>query len=315
VATLPAVASYARGNAPISQRLRSVLTTHGTAYEGFFNVVSARYFETLEIPIVRGRTFTDAEAHSAAKVVVVSAATARTLWPGRDPIGELVDVEASGRARLTNAMTPGASVVIGVARDAQMTNLGQIPPVYAYVPGESGSLIVHAAGVPSVTATQIRDAARSLDANVLVTATPIEELGAMINAVLGVQLAAKFAGAVGMLALVLTAIGLFGLVAYSVSRRTRELGIRRALGAKSSDVIALVLRDGFRAVLIGGAIGIAAGAAGSRLLSSLLFGMSPLDPLAFGGVVVAMVVVALVACYVPARRAIRIDPLLALKTE
>jgi macrolide transport system ATP-binding/permease protein len=317
---LPGVRGVARADVPLAQRSRVTLTTparDGDAqHEGFFNGVSATFFSTLRIPIVSGRAFTEDEVRTRAAVVVVSEATARNLWGNDDPLGKRVKVAPGGKAA---QLSPGAflasAIVVGVARDAQLTELGHIPPVFAYVPSNDGTLLIRVEGdVPQMVAS-IRDITRGIDPNALVTATPIAELIFSRTSLSGVQAAAVFAGAIGALALALAAIGIFGLLAYSVSRRTHELGIRRALGARGGDVVALVLRDALRVVAFGSVIGVVVGAAGTRLLRALLFGMSPLDPLAYGGVALVMIVVALIACYVPARRAMRVDPLLALKAE
>ena len=313
IAALPGTRSIARGDLPLVQRARAIIKVDGKATSGYYNGVTPSFFDAFSIPIVRGRAFTDDELRAKTPVVVVTEATARTLWGNDDPLGKHVTIAPVGKAaRQAPIVTSG--VVVGVARDAQLVELGRIPLTYAFVPEPDGSLVVRAVDATR-TVAGIRDAARSIDANALVTTTPLDELIFTRTAISGVQVAAVFAGAIGALALVLAAIGIFGLTAYSVSRRTRELGIRRALGARESDVVALVLRDGMHVIMLGAFVGVLLGAAATRVFASLLFGMSPIDPLAYGGVAVVLVIVAAIACFVPARRAAKVDPLIALRAE
>ncbi|MGH9888091.1 MAG: ABC transporter permease [bacterium] len=317
---IPEARAIARGDLPLVQRARMKLTTTGkngdVTRDGYFNGVTPAYFDAFGIPIVRGRAFSDAERKAKARVAVVTEATARNLWGSDEPLGQRVTIAPTGKVAKA---FPGAFaepvVVVGVARDAQITEIGVVPQIYVYVPGSEGSLVMRVDGDVARVAAAVRGVGRSLDANALVTATPLEELIFTRTAISGAQAAAVFAGAIGVLALVLAAIGIFGLVAYSVARRTHELGVRRALGARAQDVVSLVVLDGLRAVRLGAVVGVALGAFATRLLSSLMFGMNPIDPLAYGGVAVVMSVVASLACYVPARRAARVDPLTALKSE
>jgi ABC-type antimicrobial peptide transport system permease subunit len=152
-------------------------------------------------------------------------------------------------------------------------------------------------------------------ATCLLTATPLSEMIASNGGVYDVRVAMGFATAIGALALILASVGVFGLMAYTVAQRRRELGIRVALGARGIDIVRLAVGQGLRVVSAGAAIGVVLGAAGTRLLRALLFGMSALDPVVYGGVALVVGTIALIACYVPARRAVRVDPLAALKAE
>ena len=320
--SLPGVRVVARGDIPLMQRMRVTLTTPATssspavAREGYFNRVSTTYFAAFGIPIVRGRGFTIEEADARSPVVIVSEATARTIWGADDPLGKTLKVTPVGKAAVMfrSSLFESAKVV-GVARDAQLVELGHIPPVYAYVPANDGSLIVAAAGSPHGLMPAVRDLGRSMDANALVTPALLENRLATQTSISATKVAAAFAAGIGALALTLAAVGIFGLIAYAVAQRTRELGIRRALGAQGGDVVRLVLHDGLRVVGIGVVVGVLLGALSTRLLSALLYGMSPLDPIAYAAVGAMMGLASAIAAFIPARRAMKVDPLIALKAE
>jgi macrolide transport system ATP-binding/permease protein len=267
------------------------------------NYVSPEYLALLNIPLVRGRDFTPAEISSGAAVMIPTESTARRLWPGQDPIGR--DIE-SDKTQFQ---------VIGVARDTQVSHIGRSDETYVYLPAGpkqqlKEALLVRAANPVS---SQLRAALRAADPNLAVEIAPLEDnlewwrTPSRLVAILG--------GSLGALALVLAAIGVYGVVSFGISRRIREIGIRTALGADSRVVHKLILTQAMRPVLIGAFIGIAACAAVSRILSSLLWGLSSYDPVAFTVVPVFLIAIALTASYIPARRATRIDPLSALWHE
>jgi len=211
-----------------------------------------------------------------------------------------------------------AFAVVGVARDAQVTRLGEIDPYYLYLPAGSQvqtllELLVRSRADFGSTAAGIQAAVRALDPGLWVRVSPLEanlewwrNLSGFVTAL---------AASLGMLALVLAAVGIYGVVAYFVSRRTREIGIRMALGSSRGEVVGLVLRQGAGLVGLGLAIGIVGAAGLALLLRSLLLGLHPWDPLAFAGVVAALLLASFFACFVPARRATRVDPLVALRHE
>lgn len=319
IGALPGVTSVARGDVPIvGGRFRTTLIVAGSStatHDGYIAAVTPSYFTTLGIPIVRGRAFTDEELQSRAQVVVVSEATARTLWPNDDPIGKTVGVDPKKKGTLAPETRMPAAVVVGVARDAQMVEIAEIPPVYVYAPSARGELLVRADGDVRALVAPIRALWRSVAPSAPVSSVPLSELIAENGGVYDVRFAAGFATVLGALALVLASVGIFGLMAYSVSKQTRELGVRMALGASASDVMSHVLGQGSRVAAIGVVVGLLGGFGATRVISSLLFGMSPLDLPAYAGVVVLIAAVAVIACYLPARRATRIDPLVALKTE
>jgi predicted permease len=319
IAALPGVNSVARGDVPIvGGRFRTTLTVTGSStatHDGYIAAVTPSYFTALGIPIVRGRAFTNDELQSRAQVVVISEATARTLWPNDDPIGKTVGVDPKKKGTLAPETRMPAAIVVGIARDAQTVEIAEIPPVYVYAPSVRGDLLVRADGDVRALIAPIRGLWRTVAPSAPVSSVPLSELIAENGGVYNVRFAAGFAAVLGALALVLASVGVFGLMAYSVAQQTRELGIRMALGAGASDVMSLVLGQGGKVAGIGVAVGLVGGLGATRVISSLLFGMSPLDIPAYAGVVVLIATVAVIACYLPARRATRIDPLVALKTE
>lgn len=307
---------YVRALAEISVPGQAVATDKRQA-RTYFNTVSTDFFATLGIRLVRGRPFSDVEVRDQRPVAVVSEATARALWPDRDPIGQVVSIVPYGKAADfgLEGRFVGARVV-GVARDAQMIKLGMVDRMYAYLPGNDGALLVRTSRPAAELAGEIRALVRSIDPDLIVNTRSLQEIlmsgGSVVE---GARVASVFAAGVGLLSLVLAVVGLFGVTAYSVAQRTREFGIRMALGADRRGVLRLVVRQGLGLVAVGAVLGVLGGAAGSRVLSAMLFGLSPLDPVAYVAVAFFLGGVALVACYVPARAATRVDPVRALRAE
>jgi predicted permease len=269
--------------------------------------VTPQYFSVLELPIVRGRTFTDVEVQdrtAGAVPVIVSEATARNLWSGTDAIGRT----------LISSMLPGQTMqVVGVAADARINSLGTIDPYYIYMPGGSSALLVKSRVGFGATASSLRAVLRGLDPTFAVDVLPLESNLAWWRGLSGII--ATLGAALAILALVLASVGIYGVVAYSVSRRYREIGIRMALGAESRGVLGLILRQTMRPVVAGAMIGFAAAAALSRILTSLLFGVSPADPIGLGGAALLVLVAALAAGILAARPATQSDPTAALRHE
>jgi len=272
------------------------------------NIVSPGFFAILGMPILRGRTFAAAEAQSDARVSVVTESTARRLWPGQDPIGKTFRDEGEKKTYQ----------VVGVVRDAQVSLLGPRDELFFYRPAgpaeQNGlQLLVHSKGGDGATINEIREAARSLDADLVVDVTKLEgnlELWRTPS-----RIVAALSGVLGALALLLASIGVNGVVSYGVSQRIREIGIRVALGADGRDVLRLVLRHALRPVVIGGVVGIVACAGVSKVLSGVLYGIGSHDPVAFVGVPLFLLGIAFLASYIPARRAVRVDPVVALRYE
>jgi macrolide transport system ATP-binding/permease protein len=271
-----------------------------------YNHVTPDYFSVVGIPIVRGRDFTPGETHDAPGIIVTES-TARRLWPGEDP-----------QAKTLREDTGREYSVIGVAKDAQVSHLGELNTTYLYFPSGPQDnvrtyVLVRSAAGFTTTAKAIRDAVQSLDPDVPVDVTGLEDYLEIWRT--PSRIVAALSGALGALALLLASIGVYGTVSYSVSRCVREIGIRMALGADGAEVMRVVLRQAMRPVLIGGLVGMIGCAAVSHLFSSMLFGLSSHDPMAFISVPLFLLAVALLACYIPARRTLRVDPMVALRYE
>jgi len=271
-----------------------------------YNHVSPEYFSVVGIPIVGGRGFQPGEMSNSPGIIVPES-TAQRFWPGEDPLGKALR-EDTGREYS----------VIGVTKDAQVSHLGDVKTPYLYFPAGPQDnvrtyVLVRFAGSFTTVAKGIREAVRSLDPDVPVDVVRLEDYLEVWRS--PSRIVAALSGALGALAVLLASIGVYGMVSYSVSRCVHEIGIRMALGADRTEVMKLVLKQAMRPVLIGGLAGVAACAAVSHVLSSMLFGLSAHDPIAFISVPLLLLVVALVASYIPARRAMCVDPIVALRYE
>ena len=282
----------------------------GESFDADWNVVEPGFFRTLKLPLTRGRDFTDGDTQASLPVAIVNEALAAQYWPGENPIGKQMIVERDGG--------PSALSVVGVTADARLIWLtGTVEP-YVYVPFAQQfiprvAVLVRTGGDRSVV-PEIRALLRNMNPNLPITQSMrLSEVTAI--GVIPQRIAASVAGTMGIIGLLLAAIGIYGVTSYAVSRRTREIGIRIALGADHGNVIRLVLRQGLMLATIGVAIGIVIAAFGSRFLESLLFGVRGLDPVTFAGACLLFAVVTLVASYVPARRATAVDPMVALRNE
>jgi macrolide transport system ATP-binding/permease protein len=277
-----------------------------------YNHVSPEYFSVVGIPIVRGRGF-EPNDWKDGSAIIVTEATARRLWPGEEPLGKTL------APRLVGGSHGPDRVVVGVARDAQVSHLGESDTMYLYFPGgwPADSLrsyvLVRYAGNFTEIANSVRETVRALDAGVPIEVQRIEDNLEVWRA--PSRILTALSGALGALALLLALVGVYGMVSYTVSRSVREIGIRMALGAEGSEVLRLVLGQAMRPVVMGVLFGVAGCAAVSWLLTKLLFGLSARDPIAFVLVPAFLLLVALVASYLPARRALRIDPMVALRYE
>jgi len=288
-----------------------------------YSYITPNYFETLGIPIVRGRTFTPREADGQSPVVVVSEATARRFWPGEDPIGKLLKIGSEkGSTSFPGESDPfiPSSEVIGIARDVRSMDLRKLDESYLYIPLSQSrqwtrTLLVSADGNLTPLLTAIGHEVRHVDANLPVIAAPLNTMVSMDPYFVVSRIGGVLASIVGALGLLLACLGVYGMVSYSVAQRTREIGIRMALGAQSIQVLRVVVSEGFRPILFGVVIGVLASVGVSRALSATLFGLSPLDPLSFIGVSFLLIAIALLATWLPARRATDVDPMVALRYE
>ena len=270
--------------------------------------VSPMYFETLGLPIVRGRVFTPAEVAADAPVAIVNETVARRLWPGVDPLGQQVRADGSNE--------PWREVV-GVAGDAKYLSLTEsfLGGYYLPLPAPSGgTFVIRTTGSPRAVLVSLTDIARDLDPD-LPTAraqTMEERIRRTVNLRRAVV---SLLGVLGALTLLLASVGVYGVAAHGVSMRTREVGIRISLGARARDVLLMIVRENLSLSLFGVAIGLGISAAGAAMLASYLFGVTAADPATFAGGALVLCLVSLLASYLPARRAARLDPLLALRHE
>jgi predicted permease len=282
-----------------------------TSFPADWNAVSPGFFATLKMPLVAGRDFTSQDAAKAPAVIIVNEAMARSVWHTTDVLGRQFE-DDSGPGSASTTLT-----VIGVAPDAQVDTLGKRPGPFVYVPLAQRymprvSLLVRSSS--GSTIPQVRTLVRELNPNLPVTsAMPFEQVTAIL--LIPQRVAGALAASLGVIVLLLAAIGIYGVTSYSMQRRTREIGIRMALGADRSAVMRLVVRQGIVLTAAGVVIGAVSAAAGAQLIRSLLFGVSALDPIAFGAAALLFAAVSLVSTYVPARRAMRVDPMIALRAE
>lgn len=275
--------------------------------------VTPGYVETLRMPVVRGRPFNELDHQGTPRVVMINEAFARRYWPGQDPIGKRIQMGSRN-----NNNSPHLEVV-GVVKDGKYGTLGEEATPFFYLniaqryePGPT--LIVRTRGNPLDYLAAVRNEIAALDKNLPLfdVKTMRQHLGL---ALLPARLAGSVLGIFGLVALLLAAAGIYGVMAYSVAQRTREIGIRLALGAQTVDVLKLVVRQGMKLVVIGVAIGLSGALALTRLMTSLLYGVSATDPLTFIGVAALLAGVALLACWIPAWRATKVDPMIALRYE
>ena len=321
LAALPGVRAVASTTAvPLSdQHQETRFSLDGSENQRYleFAQVSPAYFDLLGISIVRGRNFLPSEVLSE-RAAIVTESTARRLWPGADPLAQSLTLD--------NVARP----VVGVARDTQVSRLGQSDSPYVFLPagpparptstsssgittGNASVLVAGTPATPTPTPRAIADAVREIDAGLAVDVTRLSDNLQQWRA--PSIILSSLSTALGLLALVLACTGVFGTVAYTVSRRTREIGIRLALGAAHRDVQRLVVRQGMAPVAVGLALGLAAAAAASAVLKNMLFGLSPHDPWSFVLVPAALAAIALAACHLPARRALKVEPTVALRVE
>jgi predicted permease len=273
-----------------------------------FAIVSPGYFSTLRIPIVAGRGFADSDNAGAPEVAIVNEAFAKRFWPGRDPIGRQFRTGSAVRT------------VVGIAKTGKYNQLSEAPWCFFYLPYLQGvpdldlSLCVRTRADPSAFAGPLSRAVHEIDPGVELSQTiPLSVHSGMV--LLPQRMASSLLLMLGAVALILAAMGVYAVLAYAVSQRTQEFGVRIALGATPRDILGLVLGRGLLPAAGGVAVGIGCALALTRLLSGFLYGVSAVDPGTFVGIPVLLGVIALLACYVPARRATKVDPIVALRSE
>ncbi|MFZ0644760.1 MAG: ABC transporter permease [Candidatus Acidiferrales bacterium] len=272
-----------------------------------FNVVGPDYFHVLQIPLISGRDFSEQDRDGAPKVVIVNQTMANRFWPGQDATGRRVQIWGNWRT------------VVGVVRDIKYHRMNEPPRSFIYLPqllgeGTDTNILVRSQLPKAAVIGAVRSAAKSLDSKVQPLET--DSLDGLLKAsMFANRTAASLASVLGILGTLLAALGIYGVLSYSVSQRIREIGIRVALGAQRRHVLELVVGHGLRLALFGVAVGALAAAAVTSGMGSLLYGISATDPLTFAIVMLLVAIVAALAAYIPARRAMRVDPMVALRHE
>lgn len=276
-----------------------------------FNAIDPDYVTTMKIPLLRGRSFTDADNMASPHVAIVNQTMGERFWPGGDPIGK----------RFRTEQTDTLWQVIGIAQNGKYGMLAEDPQPFFYLPSRQHFthmrvLQIRTSVPPENLMLPVEQTVKELEPGL-----PIFSLRTMADSLSGAngfmifRTAAVLASSIGAMGLVLAVVGVYGVVAFAATRRTREIGIRIALGATRGQVLKLALRQGIWTVLIGAAVGLMAAFAIGRGVADLLMGVSGADPLTFVTATVLLIVVALFAAYIPARRAVKLDPMVALRYE
>jgi predicted permease len=272
-------------------------------------IITPNYFRTLQIPMVKGRDFTLQDTMSSQRVVIVSETFVNRYWPNQEALGK----------QLNSDLTHEWFTVVGVARDSKVNGLNEKPTPFVYLPQyqvykSTMIVIARTTGDPLAFSKTVEKTIHELNPDLVVFDVTTLELREQF-ASFGQRVAGTFVGAFGLVALVLAAVGIYGVTAYTTRQRTHEIGIRMALGASKQDILRLVLARGLWLTLAGVALGLAAAFALTRYLGSLLLGVTSTDALTFSSVAILLCAVALFACFIPARRAMRVDPMVALRYE
>jgi putative ABC transport system permease protein len=278
-------------------------------------LISPGYFEAMGVPLRAGRLFTAADRENAPPVAIISERLARQLWGGQDPIGRRLNADLPGVA-------PWATVV-GVVGDIRQSTLAEEPPPALYLPYLQAprtfflqfmTFVVRTRSDPASMANVLRESISEADPNL-----PVYQVATMEQVVWASVAEPRFQtlllSAFSALALLLAAIGIYGVISYSVASSIPEIGVRLALGARAQDVAAMFVRRGLALTAVGLALGVAGALALTRLLSGMLYSVTPTDPVAFAAALLVLVTAALLASYVPARRAAAVDPAVALRHE
>jgi putative ABC transport system permease protein len=277
-----------------------------------FYAASADYFKALGIPLRRGRLFTERDVRDSPHVAVINETMARKIFPDEDPIGKRITFDGGGK-------NPDWYEIVGIVGDVKQYGLDQATPMQTYEPYtqqtySSMTLVARTAGDPAKLTAAIRNAVLQLDKEQpIANIRTLDEI--LSTSVAQQRFSTLLLGIFAAVAMLLAAVGIYGVLSYAVTQRTHEIGIRVALGAARSDVLRLVVGAGMRLTLLGVGAGLAAAFALTRLMSTLLFDVSATDPMTFGLIALLIVTVALLACWVPARRATKVDPMVALRIE
>jgi putative ABC transport system permease protein len=274
-----------------------------------YNSVEGRYFQLLGIRLLKGRSFEEADREGAPRVAVISESMARRYWPNDDPIGK--DIRAE-EARQTYR-------IVGVVADAPINSIGEIPEPYFYTswwqnPFGEHTLLIESQAAPALIAPVIRSTLAGVSPDLKrVSLVSLDDL--IEDSTTSYRATAQLVAALGILGLLLAAVGFYGVIAYGVTLRTREIGIRMAIGARQADASRMVVRQALLTAVAGLAIGLPCSLAATFAIRSALFGVSPWSPPAFIGAALILLMVALAAAWLPARRAAAVDPVIALRCE
>ncbi|HEV2708113.1 MAG TPA: ABC transporter permease [Pyrinomonadaceae bacterium] len=273
-----------------------------------WGIISADYFEVMRIPILRGRAFTPQEVAEGSPVVIIDERLAREFWPNGDAIGQHL---------LYDSPTPHQ--IVGVIKNVRNYGTGAESRIKIYTPLNRSRLAASTLAVRTTTDLRGLSALLTREIHAIDKELPVSEMGtveqSLSHEISARRVSTVLLGVFSAVALVLAAIGIYGVMAHTVAQRTHEIGVRMALGAQKRDVLRLVIGQGMRLALIGVGVGLAASFALTRVLSSLLYGVSASDPLTFASIALLLTLVALLACYIPARRATKVDPMIALRYE
>lgn len=300
------------GEKPSPQNTRAIL---------YYTYIQPNYFQTLGIPLLFGRGF-QAQAGQPEHAVILSESAAQLLWPGQSPIGYGLRLAAGGQFQMKGELPPDGPTyeVIGVARDTRGVLLNGSDSEQIYMPmpedpPQNHPILIRTRAAPAQIMNAIGPTISSVDPNLMAYASTLEEMLRQTESFIASSISATIASTIGMLGLLLASMGIFGTVSYIVVLRTREVGIRIALGAKKRDILGLMLRESTRPVLAGLLVGMTLAVGASYLLRGILYGVNIVDGISFVGVSLLFLVIALIATYLPSRRAMRVDPVVALRYE
>jgi predicted permease len=277
-----------------------------------FNQITPSYLDTLQMQLLRGRKFSEADSEKAPLVAIINETMAKKFWPNEDALGKHFGTKGANGPFME---------VVGIVQDGKYQNLTESSQAFYYVPFEQSynslrTIHVRTSVPPGSLALQIESVIHQVVQDV-----PITEVKTMNEALQGAngfflfRFGAQLTSTMGLLGLILAVVGIYSVVSYAAAQRTQEIGIRVAMGASPHDILKMVLRQGLTVVGVGVAVGLALALAGTRVMSGLIVGIKPTDPLTFSVVLGALTGIALFACWVPAWRATRIDPLIALRYE
>ncbi|HVG21440.1 MAG TPA: FtsX-like permease family protein, partial [Blastocatellia bacterium] len=285
----------------------------GDRPEANVRTISTNYFPVMGIPLVRGRFFTESDNAAAPNALVINQTMANRFFPDEDPVGQRIAFGFDPERR--------PWLIIGVAGDEKVAALDArtTPVIYFHYEQDVEpymGVMVRTASDPTGVLSAVRSEISAIDGDIpMYSVTTMDQMISNSQSTFMRRYPTFLIGVLAAVALALSAIGIYGVISYSVTQRTHEIGIRMALGAKKRDIIKLVVGQGLILMLAGVAIGLGAALVLTRFLSSLLFGVSATDPIAFAGVSAALAIVAMIACYIPARRATKVDPMVALRYE